>query len=77
MSVKLSKTQQESVAYIRAHGGLIERRMGGFWTTPDTPIGSERNLDTWSIGINTVRALERKGILKWMNQRQRIMVDGV
>lgn len=34
---KLTQTQQQCLDYVKAHGGVLIRKPGGFWTTPTTP----------------------------------------
>jgi len=56
--------------YLQMHGGVLVRLPGGFWTTPDTP--KQRVVDQqwpeWSTTIQTVRAMEKKGLLQRTNR---------
>jgi hypothetical protein len=73
---KLSAEQARVVAYLREHGGQLTRWPGGFWTTPDTRLPGGSRIDrvdgyryelhgapVWYTSTQTVRAMERKGVL--------------
>ena len=67
--MKLSPTQLDVLAKMRAAGGRIERWPGGFWTTPGTEAvniadrGKDYQVPEWYAGISTLRALEKAGMV--------------
>lgn len=67
MRLGLSPAQSQALARAVASGGL-RRAPGGFWVPLDAP--PERDLEvagglaTWWCGTLTIRALERRGLLK-------------
>ena len=64
--MKLSPAQIEVLRHIVENGGgpLIQRG-GGFWTLEGTKYADEPGqVWTWSTVIQTVRAMERKGLLE-------------
>jgi len=61
--VKLSPEQQRVVECVKAHGGELIRLPGGFWTAPHTPVCRASGAPEWFTTVQTVRALEKKGVL--------------
>ena len=63
---KLSPTQAQAVAVIKARGGKIERWPGGFWTTPGIEFDQRPGyrVPNWYVGAGTVKALEKLGVLR-------------
>jgi len=59
---KLSATQTTTLATLRAHGGIIARLPGGFWTYPACPINAA-GIPEWWVSVQTVRGLEKIGAL--------------
>lgn len=62
MSDGLSKTMLAVLAVIRDHGGIIERKPGGFWTYPECPCPG---IWEWWAGSTTIGALVRRNELRW------------
>lgn len=44
-------------------GGRLVRRPGGFWTTPNAGT-NKYGAPFWYVSVQTVRAMERKGLLR-------------
>lgn len=67
LAKKLSPTQSEVIARMRAAGGYIERWPGGFWTTPgmryELKWGGVK-VPEWSVAWNTVNALAKRGLIR-------------
>jgi len=63
----LSRTQLEVILKLSdpASPGVLERWPGGFWTTPGMER-KEHGWPVWSTTVQTVQALERKGLLRRM-----------
>jgi hypothetical protein len=61
--MKLSPTQSRTLEVVYRNGGKLVRRSGGFWTYPGCAEGKAGIPEFW-IGVQTVRALETKGLLK-------------
>lgn len=67
----LTLEQTRVLEHLRAHGGVLVRWRGGFWTTPDTPVELRTGsvlIPKWYAQIQTVRAMERKGLLVRTNR---------
>ena len=64
-SLKLTPTQADLVARVRAAGGLIERWPGGFWTTPGCSHRKSGlyKVPDWWVGTGTIKSLVGKGVL--------------
>lgn len=62
MSVKLSPTQLDLIARVRAAGGRIEYRKGGFWTAPGV-LEAHAGVPEWHFGWQTIAALQDRGVL--------------
>lgn len=65
MAAKLSPTMKDALAEGLAHGGVLERWRGGWWTYPGCPV-KKRTADgydvpEWSCGVDTLRALGLRG----------------
>lgn len=67
MAAKVSPTQMEVLRRLDSHPtGRIVREPGGFWTTPLCPRGTYcgGTAPEWNVNIQTVRAMERAGLLE-------------
>jgi len=64
--MSLSPTQALTIERMRA-GGELARVAGGFWCTADT-ARDYRGVPVWSVNIQTVRALERLGLVERCNR---------
>jgi hypothetical protein len=64
--LKLSPTQTETLSRMANDDGRLVRVSGGFWTTKNTPTKKDACLTypSWSVTINTVRALTRLGLIQ-------------
>lgn len=60
---KPSPTQQQVIDKLTETGKWLYRFGGGFWTWDGCPI-DERGVPTWYVTIQTVRAMETKGLLE-------------
>lgn len=60
--LKLSQTQMDLMAKVRAAGGRIEYRKGGFWTAPGVPE-VRPGVPAWYFGWETIAALRDRGVL--------------
>ena len=56
---------------LRAHGGVIERRKGGFWTYPGCQVrhsvtdgGGSYDVPAWYVGTQTVEAMTKRSWLE-------------
>jgi hypothetical protein len=61
-----TETQAEVLRRLAAiPGGRLIREQGGFWTTPNCPRGPYLGgrAPEWSVNVQTVRAMERRGWL--------------
>lgn len=72
MSRKSEPTPEQTrvLEYLRAHGGILVRRPGGFWTTPDAK-GQQvamTMVPDWYTTVQTVRAMGKKGLLVRANR---------
>jgi hypothetical protein len=63
MTTKLSATQRDVLGHMAADGGILERRPGGFWTTPSTP-DVRPGVPAWWVATGTATALWRKGLIR-------------
>jgi hypothetical protein len=63
--VKLSPVMREAVERARVTGGLYRWR-GGFWSdhAQTQEQFANTNTPTWWVGAQTVRALERRGLVE-------------
>lgn len=64
-----SPTQLEVILALTEPGspGVLERRRGGFWTTPGAPL-NERGAPVWYVTVQTVEAMEKHGLLRRMHR---------
>lgn len=60
--MKLSESQAQLVAHMKAHPFPLIRIPGGLWTTEDLRDGNNTPPIWW--GTQTVKVLERVGVLK-------------
>ncbi len=69
---KPSDTQLDVLRRLVADGGVIERRPGGFWATPETAHGHHvpqgryykaHDVPAWWASTQTIRAMEKHGWL--------------
>lgn len=70
----------EALVRMREHGERIERRPGGFWCPPDTKpegaqVGTKRPAPEWWCPVNTVAALERRGLVERANKHREAWKD--
>jgi hypothetical protein len=63
----MSPTQRAMIAHVKEHGGKIIRKPGGFWHAEGAPMDAKGIPEKW-VQIQTVRALERKGVLERTNE---------
>ena len=61
--MKLSPTQRETLARMAASTGELFRSRGGFWA-PHEPGRDWRETPTWWVGVQTMRSLERLGLVE-------------
>lgn len=67
-AVSLSKTQAGVVSKLaEQQGRRLVRVPGGFWTVADVAV-PPYGVPTWWVTIQTVRALEKKGVLVRTNE---------
>lgn len=71
---KLSATQHAVIERMLETGQPLERWRGGFWTIKGCPytlrrdaVGDMYRSPDWHVGTNTVKAMERAGLLKRAN----------
>lgn len=69
--MKISATMAEALATAHEHGGMLERRAGGFWTYPKCPCSERRSdVPTWYVAAGTVQALVTRGELEYTQHRE-------
>jgi hypothetical protein len=68
--VKLSKTQTEVVRRLKETGKPLQRWPGGFWTTEQPPAAMNKPAPEWWCGTQTVRVLERVGVIVPKDQKR-------
>lgn len=71
MSAKLSVTMAEAIVQAK-HYGSLERWPGGFWTFAGATAShtiSGLSVPEWYVGVGTVDALCRRGLLKVTERR--------
>lgn len=59
---KVTPTQQEVIAKLGETGKALTRVSGGFWTYDGCGIGAA-GIPNWWVTLQTVRAMEKKGLL--------------
>lgn len=75
MMAELSKTQQQVLRKLQDHApAVLVRRPGGFWTWDGCPA-DVRGVPAWWVTVQTVRALERLGVLERTNRYQEEWLD--
>jgi len=63
-SIRLSDSQFEAMKWCYEHGGHLVHWPGGFWTVVGIDsVPRDKSVPAWSCGTNTVRSLERLGML--------------
>lgn len=63
MAPKLSGIQQNVLVVLAEHPGVpLVRRDGGFWTWQGCP--EQNGVPAWFVTVQTVRAMERAGVLR-------------
>lgn len=61
---KLSEVQADVLAVMMVHGGRLVREPGGFWTVAGVArSGRDGEWPAWSVTVQTVRAMEKKGLI--------------
>jgi hypothetical protein len=65
--MKMTKTQTEVVRQMVEAGADLVRIPGGFWTTRGAVLNG-RGAPEWSVQVQTVRAMERAGVLVRANE---------
>lgn len=66
---KLSATMAIALAEAIDHGGVLERRAGGFWTFPGAQ-STARNSFEWWVGASTIQALVTRGELQYTQWKE-------
>ena len=65
---QLSDTMAEVLGETMAHGGRLERHVGGYWTWPDCPrLGGQW---AWYAGTSTIEALVKRGYMAYTKHRR-------
>lgn len=68
MAADLSKTQLQVLRKLQEHApAALVRRAGGFWTWDGCP-SDVRGVPAWWVTVQTVRAMERQGVLQRANR---------
>jgi hypothetical protein len=67
--MKLSQTQRDVLEKLEQNpGARMVRVSGGFWTYSGCPgLGATRMLPNWSVTVQTIRAMEKLGLLRRAN----------
>jgi len=62
---KLSPTQQEVLDRMKESGAPMIRLPGGFWTYQGclTRLSQGYDVPEWHVSVQTIRAMEKKGLL--------------
>lgn len=68
MTKPLSPTMTDMLEEIAAHGGIVERRPGGYWTWPGCASSGGVPITYW--GTTTVQALVDRGRLSYSKHQQ-------
>jgi hypothetical protein len=76
---KLSPVMQEALDVIKQHGHLI-RWPGGYWTYDGVPVKRPRHqlveaVPEWWCGISTVKALEKRGYVRFEGHRKCVLIE--
>ena len=66
-ALKLTETQQKTLAAMREHDGELVRLTGGFWTWRDCPR-VKLGVPSWYCDMNTLRALEKRGLVTLLQE---------
>lgn len=66
---QVTSTQQDVIVQLATTGACLVRLQGGFWTTAGRPANAA-GIPDWWVSWQTVRAMERKGLLVRMHTFQ-------
>jgi hypothetical protein len=64
----LSPTMKSTLHEIYSHGGIVERRPGGYWTWPQCP--SNGGVPLVYYGTTTINALVDRGKMKYTAHKE-------